>query len=64
MREVSYCFIIFIVTTSPTSLVIYSLKFLAFNILGIDFLIFSSGHRHENQHILGLDFRRLDVEVA
>ena len=39
---------------SPATLVIYSLKFLVFNFLGIDFLASSSGHHCENQPVLGV----------
>ena len=55
MRTVSCCFTIFLVTASPTSPVIYSLKILVvFDFLRIDFLAFSSSHDCENQPVLGL----------
>ena len=61
MRTVSYCFTIFLVNTSPTTLVIYSLKFLVFTFLGIDFLTFSGGHRHEIQSVLGLGVQNFGI---
>ena len=45
-------FTIFLVTTSPATPVIYSIKFLVFNFL--DFLAPNIGHRCENQPVLGL----------
>ena len=53
MRTVSCCFPIFLVTTHPTTPVIYSLKFLVFNFLDIHFLASSSSHCCENQPVLG-----------
>ena len=65
MRTVPCCFTIFLVTGSPTTPVIYSLKFLVvFNFLTINFLAFSTGHRCENQPVLSLGGRLLDAGVA
>ena len=64
MRKVYCCFTLFLVTTSPTTPVIYSLKFLVFNFLVIEFLAFSSGHHFENQPVLRLGVRWLDAEIA
>ena len=58
MNENSFLvFTIILVTASPTTPVIYSLKFFVFNSMGIDFLKFSSGHCFENQPVLGLGVR-------
>ena len=51
MRIVSYCFTISLVTTCRTTLVIYSLKYLVFKFLGIDFLTFSMGYCFGNEHV-------------
>ena len=48
MKTVSCYFIIFLVTTIPALFLIYSLKFLEFNFLGIDFLAFNNGYRSKN----------------
>ena len=54
MRTIFLFLTRFLVTKSPAAPVIYSLKFLVFHFLGLDFLTFSIGHRCENQHVLGL----------
>ena len=43
MRTASCCFTIFSVITSPAAPVIYSIKFLVFNFLGIDFFAPNNG---------------------
>ena len=53
MRTFSCCFIIFLVSPSPKTPVIYSLKFLVFNFLSIDFLATIGCHHCENQSALG-----------
>ena len=52
MRKYSCYFTTFFVTASPTTLAIYSLKFLVFNFLDIDFLASCSGHHCESQPVL------------
>ena len=64
MGIIYYCFTAFLVATSPTTLVMYSLKLLVFNFLKIDFLTFSRGHHHENQSVLGVGVQKVDVEIA
>lgn len=64
MRTVPDCFNIFIVTTSPKLIVIYSLKFVIINFLGTDFLPFISSHRYKNQPLLGLRVQKVDKDVA
>ena len=54
MKTVSGCFTIFLVTASPATPVIYSVKFLVFNFLGNDFLTLNIGHCCKNQPVLGL----------
>ena len=50
MNENSFCcFTIFLVmTTIPATPMIYSVKFLVFNFLGVGFLAFNRGQRSEN----------------
>ena len=57
MRTVSFRFTIFLVPKSPTAPVIYSLKFLLSNFLGIDFLAFSGGHHCKNKTVLEVSVR-------
>ena len=64
MRTIFLFFTIFLLTTSYTILMMYSLKLFAFIFLAIDFLTFSSNWRCENQSILGLGARQLDTEVV
>ena len=55
MRTVSFCFTKVLLIASPTTTVIFSLKFLVvFNFLRIDFLSFNSSHCCENQPVLWL----------
>ena len=51
MRTVSCCFAVFLVTTSPVTSAIYSVKFFVFHFLGTNFLTPNSGHCRENQSI-------------
>ena len=57
MATFSCFFTTFLVNTSPPTPVIYSLKFLDINILGIDFLTSRSGPHCENQLALGSSVR-------
>ena len=51
-RTVSCCFTVYLVTTSPVTPAIYSIKFLVFHFLGANFLTPNSGHCRENQSVL------------
>ena len=59
MKIVFCCFTIFLLTASPKTPVIFSLKdLIVFNSLAIDFFAFSGGHHCENQPVFA------DAEVA